>query len=81
MVGMPLCLNATVTMLLLSSYNAPIAKLQCTHILEHCGCNAPLLDGMPHFSNSWLFNVRIIAVLLPPCIPVVLVSSGNIYCM
>ena len=55
MVGMPLCLNAPVAMPLLPNRNAPIAKSQCTHILEHCGRhgrNAPLLDGMPHFRDS-----------------------------
>ena len=49
---MPRCLNAPVAMPLLPSRNVPIAKSECTHILEHCGRNAPLLDGMPHFCDS-----------------------------
>ena len=60
------------------SCNVPTAKSQCTHILEHCGCNAPLLDGMPHIRDSRFFNVRITTVLLSLCVPIVLVSSGNI---
>ena len=55
MVGMPLSLNAPVAMPLLPSRNAPTAKSQCTHILEHRGRNAPLLDGMPHFRDSRFF--------------------------
>ena len=34
------------------SRNAPTVKSQCTHILEHPGRNATLLDGMPHFRDS-----------------------------
>ena len=55
MVGMPHYLNAPVAMPLLPSRNAPISKLQCPHIFEHCGRNAPLLDGMPHFLGSRIY--------------------------
>ena len=34
------------------SRNAPTAKSQRTHILEHRGRNASLLDGMPQFRDS-----------------------------
>ena len=44
--------DAPVTMPLLQSRNAPTTKSQCIHILEHCGRNAPVLDGMPHFRDS-----------------------------
>ena len=62
-VGMPHYLNAPVAMPLLPSRNAPIAKSQCPHILEHRGCNAPLLDGMPHFLGSRVFNIYNIYIL------------------
>ena len=60
---MPLCLIAPVAMPLLPSRNAPTAKSQCTHILEHRGCNAPLFDGMPHFRDG-----RVFFCLLNDCI-------------
>ena len=63
-VGMPHCLNAPVAMPLLPSRNAPTAKSQCPHILEHCGRNAPLLDGMPHFLGSRVFNIYIFYIIL-----------------
>ena len=57
--ALPECPSRRVAMPQSQSRNAPTAKSQCPHILEHCGRNAPLLDGMPHFLGSRVFNIYI----------------------
>ena len=51
MVGMLLCLNATVAMDLLPSHNAPTISHNAPRAWLQCSIFA-ILDGMPHFGDS-----------------------------